>query len=318
MADFFVAPATWELEADELHALRHRIFVEEQQVPEDEEWDGLDATADHVIARNVDGEPIGCARLVPPGRIGRMAVLPDWRGRGVGSAMLMLLLERVRERGGGEAVLHAQASALEFYARHGFEPVGTRFMEAGIEHQAMRRDVLAHAPAPRERGRPAPAPEPERLRCEGSEAIATAVLGLLGQARHRADILCPFVKPLLPDDEATEAALRRIATAGRNSAIRILIHDADQLLRSGHRLIGLVQRLESSITIRVVTEAADRDYASAFLLNDAGGYLLQMHVDAMRANGSSHEPGRARALGNLFAEMWQRSIPATALRRLDL
>ncbi len=79
---------SWEDEALTLRAIRTEVFINEQQVPEAMEWDEFDAISTHVLARNFDGLPVGTARLLPDGHIGRMAVLKEWRGNGYGSAML--------------------------------------------------------------------------------------------------------------------------------------------------------------------------------------------------------------------------------------
>ena len=93
-ADFTVEPANWTADSAELRRVRHAVFVIEQAVPEDEEWDELDAVSQHVIARDPAGQPIGTGRLTPKGTIGRMAVVLDWRGRGVGDSILRVLLEQ--------------------------------------------------------------------------------------------------------------------------------------------------------------------------------------------------------------------------------
>jgi len=98
----------------------------------------MDAACLHVLASSGDGTPVGTGRLLPDGRIGRMAVLKAWRGCGAGSALLRELLALAREQGHGEVRLHAQTHALEFYRKHGFTPVGGEFMEAGIPHYEMR------------------------------------------------------------------------------------------------------------------------------------------------------------------------------------
>ena len=134
---FQVQPVPWQARAAELQAVRRAVFVVEQHVPEEEEWDVNDALSQHVLALG-DGVPIGTGRLLPDGHIGRMAVLEPWRGRGVGRAMLALLLELARQAGFAEAVLHAQTHAMPFYEKHGFMVSGPQFMEAGIPHQVMR------------------------------------------------------------------------------------------------------------------------------------------------------------------------------------
>ena len=129
----------------DLRAVREVVFVKEQKVPIEEEWDALDPQCIHVIARALDGTPIGTGRLTPEHKIGRMAVLPPWRGKGVGDALLLALIHEAHGRGWREVALNAQASAVPFYLRHGFEPFGDRFWEAGIEHQAMRRALTGPA-----------------------------------------------------------------------------------------------------------------------------------------------------------------------------
>lgn len=136
---------TWRDAHAALAGVRRAVFIDEQRVPEALEWDGHDADAVHVLASSADGTPIGTGRLLPDGRIGRMAVLAPWRARGVGNAILIELLAAARERGCVELKLHAQTHALAFYARHGFAAVGGEFLEAGIPHREM---VMRCGPAP--------------------------------------------------------------------------------------------------------------------------------------------------------------------------
>ncbi len=120
-----------------MRAIRHAVFVVEQHVPEALEWDGIDAGCAHAIAEDAASMPIGCGRLLRDGHIGRMAVLRECRGRGVGAALLALLVALARERGNDRAILNAQTHALPFYARFGFMPEGLEFTEAGIPHRTM-------------------------------------------------------------------------------------------------------------------------------------------------------------------------------------
>lgn len=107
-------------------------------MPETLEWDGLDAGACHVLALTVAGQPIGCGRLLPEGKIGRMAVLPQWRGQGIGTAVLQALLRLARIRGIRDLMLSAQVQAIPFYLRAGFQVCSPVYMDAGIPHQDMR------------------------------------------------------------------------------------------------------------------------------------------------------------------------------------
>lgn len=137
-APFEVFRVDWQTEGARLAGIRREVFVHEQQVAEDEEWDGLDPSCRHVIALAHDGDAIGTGRLLPDGRIGRMAVLKPWRGRGVGSALLRELIALARETGFAETRLHGQTHALAFYRKHGYLPLGEEFLEAGIPHYEMR------------------------------------------------------------------------------------------------------------------------------------------------------------------------------------
>jgi predicted GNAT family N-acyltransferase len=122
--------------------VRTEVFVLEQGVPMEIERDELDPVCRHAIARVPGGRAIGTGRLLPDGHIGRMAVLRTARGAGVGGAVLQALIGEAVRLGMSELALSAQTHALGFYLRHGFEPCGEVFVEAGIAHRAMRR-VLA-------------------------------------------------------------------------------------------------------------------------------------------------------------------------------
>jgi predicted GNAT family N-acyltransferase len=134
---FAVRQASWARDRAALSLVRTLVFVDEQGVPEPLEWDGADPDALHLLAEDALGRPIGTARLLPSGQIGRLAVLRQWRGLGVGSALLGAALERAAAPGRPPPFLHAQTAALGFYGRHGFAPRGEVFEEAGIPHRAM-------------------------------------------------------------------------------------------------------------------------------------------------------------------------------------
>lgn len=138
-AAFTVAPVDYRHHAAALHAIRHAVFVQEQGIDPALERDGRDAACHHVLACGPDGEPIGTGRLSADGRIGRMAVLPDWRGQRIGSALLDALCGTAIAQGLPRVILHAQMTAIGLYQRAGFVPVGPPHMEAGLLHQSMER-----------------------------------------------------------------------------------------------------------------------------------------------------------------------------------
>jgi len=137
----------WERAREEASAIRRAVFVVEQGVPEIIELDQHDPYCVHALARDDDGRAIGTGRLLPAerdrgatvGHIGRMAVLPAWRGQGVGGALLEQLVAAAGSRGDAQVALSAQVHALGFYRAHGFAAEGDEYLDAGIPHLAMRR-----------------------------------------------------------------------------------------------------------------------------------------------------------------------------------
>ena len=130
-----------------LHALRRRVFVDEQGVPADLELDVLDDEAVHAVAHDAAGTVVGTGRLVVgpdgTGRIGRMAVDGPARGSGVGAALLTVLEGAAADAGCRRSEVHAQLHAVGFYRRAGYTPQGPPFLEAGIAHLGMGKDLPA-------------------------------------------------------------------------------------------------------------------------------------------------------------------------------
>ncbi len=140
----------WHGAKADIRVIRETVFIHEQGVPVELEWDGLDSSCAHVLAWNDRGEAIGTARMQPSGTIGRMAVLKDWRGRGIGRALLETLLDLAMRQGLPRVTLSAQTHAIGFYQRAGFHTVGEPFMDAGIPHRKMERDMKSvRAASPR-------------------------------------------------------------------------------------------------------------------------------------------------------------------------
>ncbi len=119
--------------------VRRKVFIEEQKVPVELEWDEHDESSHHVLVSGPEGLPIATGRLLPDGHVGRFAVIPTWRGKGVGRAVMDHLLDAARSRGMTTLALHAQTYAEGFYRNFGFRPEGDVFMEAGIPHRLMIR-----------------------------------------------------------------------------------------------------------------------------------------------------------------------------------
>jgi predicted GNAT family N-acyltransferase len=131
-------PARWPEDRAALESVRRQVFVEEQGVPESEEWDAEDARSWHVLAVAGNREPVGTGRLEAGGKIGRVAVLKAWRGTGIGGEIMRRLVNQATVLGFESVYLHAQTAAGGFYRRLGFRAEGPIFDEVGIPHVRMR------------------------------------------------------------------------------------------------------------------------------------------------------------------------------------
>lgn len=140
-AGFTIREVDWKTAEWKLRVIRESVFIEEQQVPVELEWDGLDDNAIHLLACDAGGNPIGCARVLDDGVIGRMAVLAQWRCQGAGKALLAEAIACCRKHGWPAAMLSAQTHALQFYERAGFIVCSEEYMDAGIPHRDMRLEL---------------------------------------------------------------------------------------------------------------------------------------------------------------------------------
>jgi predicted GNAT family N-acyltransferase len=138
MSDIEVRIADWQQDNADLRRIRETVFIAEQSVPPELEWDSDDAEAVHFLALE-SGYPIGTARLLRDGHIGRVSVLRDWRGMNVGGALMKAVIDEAERRGLHEQRLTAQVHATAFYERLGFEVISDEFLEAGLPHVDMLR-----------------------------------------------------------------------------------------------------------------------------------------------------------------------------------
>jgi YbgC/YbaW family acyl-CoA thioester hydrolase len=136
---------TWDELREPAERIRTQVFVDEQRIPADMEWDEADKTCLHAVAYNRLGQAVGTGRLLPAeqgtAKIGRVAVNRVLRGSGVGRALMQALMEAARKRGDKRILLHAQRTAEAFYRGIGFTPEGAEFDEAGIPHINMTREL---------------------------------------------------------------------------------------------------------------------------------------------------------------------------------
>ena len=143
--EIIVCRVGWQDAITELRAVRTAVFIDEQNVPAELEWDSMDEACLHVLAVNAGGVAVGTGRLLPDAHIGRMAVLAPWRGSGIGRLMLEELITAAREHRHPAVELSAQTHAIGFYRRFGFEIVSDEYLYAGIPHRTMRLSLFTPA-----------------------------------------------------------------------------------------------------------------------------------------------------------------------------
>lgn len=283
--------------------LRETVFVREQQVPVEIEWDGRDAEAAHVLAF-CEGQAVGCGRLLPEGKIGRLAVLAGERGHGIGAAMLRELMLEAQRRCLPEVRLHAQCHARAFYQRQGFSAHGEVFMEAGIEHIAMVHcfdyaDCRVDIPA-------VSLPFP----------FAELCIGLARATRREFSLLSPRLDSALFEREELLQAITALLRGHRGAQVRILVQDADAVVRGGHRLLALAQRAQSRVQMRALPEHPEWT-EETLLISDRRGLLWQDRAQ-MPAHYRVEDRGRAQQWQQRFESLWQAAQLPAAFRRLTL
>lgn len=318
--DFSIEFADWSNahDRDALRHVREQVYIIEQCIPPEEEWDVLDAASRHVLARDGAGQPIGTGRLTPTHVIGRMAVLKDWRGKGVGAAILRTLIERARELNYPVLEMNAQTHAIPFYAAFGFQPVGAEFIECAIAHRKMQLELTRDAPPDRPGSQAGPLPQPRIVAIESREQALTETLALINDAKRELWIYTRDLDPALFDTEPGLDALKRVAIAGRGASIQILVSQPQAPVKRGHRLIELAQRLSSVFAFRTPVQETDLQYPSAFVLNDRRGYYFRTLGSRYEGELVTYAPGRHAQLREYFGQVWERSEPSEELRLLAL
>jgi hypothetical protein len=173
-------------------------------------------------------------------------------------------------------------------------------MEAGIEHQTMHRTLAGAS------------------QVSGAADAVAAVTAVVRGARRAVCIRVLELDPGLFDAPAVLDALRRFATAGTGGQARILLQDAAAPRRAQAPLLALAQRLPSIFAFREIADAVDRDYPSAFVANDAGGYYFRALASRLEGEADQSAPGRARQLRGEFDRAWDRSRSVVEYRALGI
>ncbi len=318
--------ADWLTQQEQLKSLRHQVFVVEQKVPVEIEQDGKDDTAKHFIALNEAGQLLGCGRLLPNRQIGRLAVLPEQRNQGVGRKLLDTIIEDAIAQGYRDVFLLAQAQATQFYIRAGFVSEGPQFLEAGIPHQRMKLLLPVEFEEDEAlRGQPLMNPLPVKFETRKSEPVIfnsesvgrNKLYDLIPSATRTICIYSQFFDPAMFDNTVCETLLSAFSRSGRESRVRVLIHDSVTMVQSGHRLQALAHRLSGYFEIRRV-QPEYRLSSPTFVVFDRYGIWVLPDYEDYNGYADPYHPVEAERLLQKFERCWEHSQPDPELRILDI
>lgn len=331
--EIIILTVAWEKRGAELREIRHAVFVEEQSVSAEEEFDGQDEHCLHFLAVNQAGVALGCARLQANGKVERMAVLEHSRHLGVGRMLLTTIIESATTSGLTDLYLHAQLHAEPFYRRMGFLPEGETFSEANIDHVRMTLALaipFSRTLQPKLRvpsgqvtsGQPSPKPAQSeaglgKQTFDSREAALRTLTEMLSMPRRTLYLYSQELDSSLFDDTQVLAALSKFVRAAAPNQLQVLIHSSQQAVARGHRLVELARRLESKIEIRLVPNDLSREDRTFLCWDNTGYWLLPDHTK-YTGLAQDTDPVQASRLAGEFERSWQRSISDPELRLLGL
>lgn len=313
---------SWQLAPGHIRDIRRRVFIEEQGVPPELEWDATDDIADHYLAVLPDNTPVGVARLFgtleETAHIGRMAILPEHRGQGIGEALLRQLMADAAGQF-QEIRLSAQAHAVLFYQKSGFHLYSDAYQDAGIPHYDMRCLAPALAVAALADGdAPLVLERDERSWTFNDEPTMLALMdSLVGQARQRLWLYDRWLQHDLYDRFRFRELISALARRHRLSEVRLLIHDDTPLVKRRHQLVELLRRLPSKMELRLTHDDYPRE-EQPFLLVDRQGLLCRHDFDQPSGVAGFAHGGRAKLLAESYQRMWDAARPSLELRELPL
>ena len=297
--NFKVEHVDWETHHSSIQGIRRTVFIEEQGVPEHEEWDNLDAPSQHFLV--FKGErAIATARLLDNGKLTRMAVLKEWRKLGVGKMLLEHCIKHAEQNACFEIWLEAQTHAQAFYEKSGFVPEGPVFLDAGIDHIRMRNKL---APV---------------LRFSQRQQAIQLVRTLCADAHRNIELFSQQLTPAIYADKEFIREISAFARRSRNTKIRILVRDTRPLRGIEHGLITLAKRLPSHISVRQYLDGATDPDISYLCVDEQ--HLLRF-TDEENFIGAARVNDRAECkhMREEFQQLWQNQSRADPnLRALTL
>ncbi len=302
---------TWDADHAVLARIRREVFIQEQQVPESDEWDDDDAGSIHALAR-LNREPVGTGRLNPAGKIGRIAVIAGLRGRGIGALILRRLLEAARDHGIRETI-PARSIAGRALLRE------ARVLERG---RCVRRG--GHSSREDDARPGVTAVQTQRQSVTGTRSI----IGTLDEARSATQqvafaarrLLTMYTQDLEPavyDQPQFLETVKKLVLAKSYAKVRVLLADPSRVVYEGSKFVHLARRITSHIEIRRV-KSESRDNQSAFLIADDRALVYRLQASRWEGIVEMNDPLVARRYLNYFDEIWIASEPEAESRQQHL
>jgi len=314
--DFFnisIKPVIWQEAESTLSKIRTKVFIEGQGVPVELEMDGEDVNAQHWLALDSQGEPLGTVRLENKdtiGKIGRLAVYQEHQNKGVGAALLRRVILDAAAEGYQKLTLGSQTHAIGFYEKFGFIANGPKFDDAGIPHRHMYLDLgsFRHLSASNQNADQAINDIPSFV-----EQLTTLV-----RSSKRCLRIYSVDLPLkIYGNNELLDAISTLATRSPESKIEIIVTDITNLERQTHPLHELAERLSSSIEIRKVDTDINANL-NDFAVADQCGWLKIFNRAPWQGFSNVDNPAKATQLHHKYTELWRHSLPSPLIRRLKI
>ena len=313
-----VERTSWEASREILADIRHKVFVEEQHVPVNEEVDEQDVHAIHWLAYGPNEKAMATCRMLSDGHIGRMAVLMAFRERGVGSALMRKMIRYAVREGMEQVFLYAQIKAVPFYEGFGFTVQGDPFLDAGIPHKTMLLNLSPYKNnAPQTAPREVAEEERQRKSIEGIETFKGEAVMMVGRAHREIRIFSHRLEPAMYSNSQFCDALYAFATSHPLARVRILVKDIMHVVHHPNLLPDLCHRLPSRIQMRKLQTKEDCMHTE-FVLVDRAGILYKQEPERFVGYVVEYSPLEAVELAKDFDKLWEHGELDPELRRLHI
>jgi len=295
--------------------VRYKVFVEEQQIPEEEEWDALDAVSEHFLLL-LNDRPAATARLTPDGKVGRFAVLAQLRDKKLGARLMQRILDEAKRRGLKKLKLNAQEDVLSFYLKQGFKVSGERFLEVGIPHLPMEMSLTTDLQEETQVSSEdicQALQETTQIRLQGQQQLQTCIEILVSKAARSVSMETPAYSSRWFTTTALQPLLT-LAKRHQHSRVQFLLGETLEFSRQSTALLKLHQRAPSHIEIRKA-HSLYRPSQQAWLVIDDKHLLWWPHYQEPRAELYTAEHREAYRQAQTFKAHWQKAEAVKYLQR---